>query len=370
VLFSLHQALSGQSAATISNGLVVTLFAILICFHRRSLRPLAFWIVANAITLVIILPVILPAFDGFQHSQRSSGLSVELLGRFAMPASLFPISFLFGNFFEMMAWFGGIHRPNLLPFPRTPTLLACVAAWCLFPVLFNRRRWTLLEGGCIGLMLLLAILVVRPPGITEAMAHVPLLRSMRWPFREILQLLFFLHLLLVLRPMAGSSEFHNRVSLVSLTLFVLPLFYTWPLTLNALEPDRHALFSGQGARFWTAVKAQLRPGDQIATVIDPDLWLHSQYKMPYSLTGTADFPAYFRIHAISGYSQTAPLDQLPVPIKPYFWFGAYSPDQVPAITRGHPELRLIVVEKTDPLTLQLSSPTGGSPINLTPLLTK
>jgi hypothetical protein len=370
VLFSLHQVLSGQSAATISNGLILTLFALVLCIYRRSFRPLAFWIVANAATLLLIFPILRPALDGFLHSQRSGGLSIDLLSRFSLPAPLFPISFLFGNFVEMVAWFGGVHRPNLIPFPRTPTLLACAAAWCLFPALLHRRRWTLLEGGCAGLVLVLAVLVIRPVVITEAMVHVPILLSMRWPFREILQLLFFLHLFLVLRPAAGSPAFQNRVAWISLILFVLPLFYSWPLSLNPLLADRQALFSGQGDRFWSEVKLRLSPGDQIATVIDPDVWLHSLNEMPYSLTGTADFPAYFRVPAISGYSQTPPLDQLSIPIKPYYWFGAYAPDQVAALTQGHPEIRILTVTNTHPLALELSAPAGGPPIDLTPLLSR
>jgi hypothetical protein len=89
--------------------------------------------------------------------------------------------------------------------------------------------------------------------------------------------------------------------------------------------------------------------------------------MPYSLSGTADFPAYFRVPCVSGYSQTPPVDQLLIPLKPYYWFGAYAPTQVPAIVKGHPELRIITVEQFKPLRLSLSSP-SGPPIDLTPYL--
>jgi hypothetical protein len=367
VLFSLHQALSGQSSGAISNGLILTLFAVLLCRYRRSFRPLVSWIAANAITLIVILPILLPALDGFLHSQRGAGLSVETLQRFAMPGALFPVSFLFGNFFEMAAYFAGIHGPSVFVFPRLPTLLACAAAWCVFPALAGRSRWTLLESGCAGLLCLLAILIVRPLWITEEMSRLPVLNSMRWPFREILQFQFFFHLLLVLRPPAGSATFQRRFSFVSLVLFAMPLFFTRPFSLNPLALDREAIFSGRGERFWAEVKTRLRPGDQIATVIDPKLWSLSWDQLPYSLAGTADFPAYFRVPCISGYSQTPPLDQLAIPIKPYYWFGAYSPAQVPAITAGHPELRIITVESVKPLRLSLSSP-GKPPIDLTPYL--
>jgi hypothetical protein len=369
ILFSLHQALSGQSAGTISNGLILSLFAILMCFYRRSALPLASWIIANAVTLVVILPLLLPALAGFSHSHRSAGLTVDLLHRFAMPAPLVPVSFLFGNYFEMAAYFANIHSVSFFLFPRMPTLLACAAAWCVFPLVCQRRRWTLLEAGCAALMALLMLMVIRPILITEFMAHLPILRSMRWPFREILQLLFFYHLLLVLRPWAGTSQFQNRLACFSLGLFVLPLFFTAPLTLNPLTEDRAIVLSGMGDRYWTAFKTYLRPGDSIATVIDPDLWYLSMNKVPYTLLGTADFPAYYQVKCISGYSQTPPIDQIPVPVAPYYWFGAYSPDQVPIILKNHPEVRIITVHSFDPprMTLSPAKP-GGQPIDLFPLL--
>jgi hypothetical protein len=368
-LFSLYEVLDGQSATTISNGLILSLFALLLCAHRRSLRPLGCWIAANVLTLVIISPILLPALGGFMHSPRGAGISVELLHRFAMPALLFPTSFLFGNYFEMAAYFGHIQSSTFLLFPRLPTLLACAAAWCVFPLVCQRRRWTRLEGGCAALIVLLVLMVIRPIAITQVMAHVPILRSMRWPFREILQLLFFFHLLLVIRPWAGSTVFQNRLACFSLALFALPLFFTPALTLNPLTEDRAALLSGRADRFWTAVKTQLGPGDEIATVIPDALWQKALGEIPYAMTGTADFPAYFQVRCISGYSQTAPTDQLALATPPYFWFGAYSPDQVLLITKDRPNLRILTVTHFYPLrmTLSAASPAGAA-IDLTPLI--
>jgi hypothetical protein len=368
-LFLLHESLSGQSAATISNGLILSLFALLMCGHRRNLRPLGCWIAANVATLIVISPILLPALGGFFHSRRGAGLSVELLHLYAMPAALAPISFLFGNFFEMGAYFAHLTAPSFFLFPRLPTLLACAAAWCVFPLVCQRRRWTLLEAGCGAIILLLVLCVIRPVAITQVMAHLPILRSMRWPFREILQLLFFFHLLLVIRPWTGGTVFQNRIACVSLALFTLPLFFTKPLSLNPLTEDRAAILSGRGERFWTTVKAQLRPGDEIATVVDPGPWNKSLGIMCYSLAGTADFPAYFRMRCISGYSQTVPLDQLAMPVHPYYWFGAYDPTQMPLLYKYYPNVRIIWVTSIHPLRMELLSPgRNDRVIDLTPLL--
>jgi hypothetical protein len=104
-LFSLHQSLGGQSAGVISNGLILTLFALLICVQRRSLRPLGCWIVANLLTLALISPILLPALEGFLHSRRSEGMPIELLHSFAMPGGLLPVSLLFGHQYQFVGMF-------------------------------------------------------------------------------------------------------------------------------------------------------------------------------------------------------------------------------------------------------------------------
>ena len=53
-------------------------------------------------------------------------------------------------------------------------------------------------------------------------------------------LTYFYHLLLVLRPWAGSPQFQNRLACCSLALFVLPLFL--------LTPDHAANFRGHALR--------------------------------------------------------------------------------------------------------------------------
>jgi hypothetical protein len=356
VLFGVHQALAGQSAATISNGLFLTLFAILLAFDRRSMQPLVCWVASNLLMLAIISPLLVPALEGFADSRRGAGLSVPALGAFAMPAVMAPISLLFGNFFEMGAYFAHKMDAAFFLFPRMPSLLACAAAWCIFPLVLGRRRWTLLEAGCAGLIGLLLLLVIRPICITVFMAHLPVLRSMRWPFREILQTLFFFHLLLVLRPWGGSITLQNRVACCSLALFALPLFFTQPLTLNPLKADRALIFSGRADRYWNAVRAQLAPGQRIATVINPDMWFRQVGYINYTLTGVGDFPAYFQVPTVSGYSQTAPLNQLKVNLAAYFWFGAYSPAQMPEVRKAYPNVCIITVQNFHPLKMTLTFP--------------
>jgi hypothetical protein len=126
------------------------------------------------------------------------------------------------------------------------------------------------------------------------------------------------------------------------------------------------LFTGLGDRYWSEVKENLRPGDAIATVIDPDMWYSQTNFINYTLTGVGDFPAYFKVRCLSGYSQTAPLGQLAVKAAPFYWFGAYAPIQMAAVKSAHPEVRFIRVWSFHPLRMTLSSPDGPD-IDLLPM---
>jgi hypothetical protein len=363
-LASLHQLAGGHLAGLIENLLVVGLFAVAVALYRRRWQPLLVLIAAQALSILAVLPVLWPCLEGFGASARGAGRTADWLGTNAMPAILFPLSLFFGNFTKLVIHFAGGAMEDL-PFPKLPTLLACAAAWCLVPALLGRGRWRFLESFCLGMTVFLAVMIVRPVFITEAMTHVPILRSMRWPFREILQFQLFLHLLLVLRPPAGSRYQQNLVAAGSLGAFLLPLPFSRPPALNELLIDRALVLGGGGDRYWAGVKSHLQPGDQIATVIGEDDFKRNWRRLSYVLAGTANFPELYRVPCISGYSTTMPKDQLPLGMTPVFWFGAFSRAQEAELWRRDPRLKIIEVEQIDPLKISLVT-AGQPPVPLVP----
>jgi len=197
--------------------------------------------------------------------------------------------------------------------------------------------------------------------------HLPFFKSMRWPFREGILFLFFAHLFLILRFPERPAKWQPAVALFSLMMFVLPLPFIRVPTLNTFFLDRQLLFSGEADRFWAGVKTQLKPTDEIATVIDwPYLEANSR-DIPYTLLGTSDYPAFFQVRCISGYSPTAPTDQLPLKTLPGLWFGAFLPNQVDQILAEKPDLKLLRIVSTHPLKITMSSGSGPE-IDLTPYL--
>jgi hypothetical protein len=268
-------------------------------------------------------------------------------------------------------WLGDKSQDTLI-FPYVSSILACAAAWCLIPALFIPARWRPLEKVCVVLAGILFVFIIRPEWLAVTMYHLPFFKSMRWPFREGMQFLFFVHLFLILRFPERIPRWQPALVLFSLMMFLLPLPFIPVPTLNALSMDRQLLFSGEAQRFWVGVKSRLKPTDEIATVIDwpyCDLpyWLAHKKDIPYTLLGTANFPAFFQVRCISGYSPTAPTDQMPLKTHPGFWFGAFRPDQVGEILAERPDLKLLRFKSTHPLKITMSTGYGPA-IDLSPYL--
>jgi hypothetical protein len=199
------------------------------------------------------------------------------------------------------------------------------------------------------------------------MMHLPLLKSMRWPFREILQLQFFLHLFLVLRPPGGSPVFRRVFTLAGIFVFLFPLPFLPAPTFHPMSLDRELLFSGRSDRYWAAVKSQLGPDDVIVPVADPEMIRRNPFDVPFSLLGAYNFPILFKVGSATGYSVTAPRDQLYVSVVPAVNIGLFSAGQEEAISRERPNVKFITLESVHPLRITLSSRDGPT-VDLTPLI--
>lgn len=359
LLTTVHELLVGYAPLTVSGGLCLTLFAVGVAMWRHSGQPLFCWAAGNLLALLILSPLLLSIMDGFAHSVRIRGLSLSELSLFSIPAGTFPFSFFLGNWSELVAIWQGDKSLETLSFPFVSSILACAAAWCLIPALFVPTPWRPLEKVCVVLAGILLVFVIRPEWLAVILYHLPFFRSMRWPFREGMQFLFFVHLFLILRFPERTPRWQPAVVFFSLMMFLLPLPFVRVPTLNALFLDRELLFSGTAERFWVGVKSQLKPTDEIATVIDWPYWKANSKDIPYTLLGTANFPAFFQVRCISGYSPTAPMDQMPLKTYPGFWFGAFREDQVHQILAEKPDLKLLRIESTHPLKITMS--TGAGP---------
>jgi hypothetical protein len=361
-LFSLHTMLGGHPQLMVSSSIFLSLFALGMAWNRRSVLPLGSWLGGYALAVVIVLPLFVPTLEGFFSSARSHGVDLEDMQQNNIPAQYFPTSLFVG----MALW---IIHPPVHPFTTyTLALGSCAAAWCIVPALASREKWRDLDKVTLGLVVLIMVFICRPRWITEVMMHLPLFRSMRWPFRELIQFQLFFHLFLVLRRPGFRPRQRRLIAAWGTVILVVPLLgYKLPPTFNAMEMDRKLLLTGGFDRYWSQVRPLLKPDDRIAVIIPEELYFEDRFEEPYSLLSTFNYGCLAGVINTGGYSQTPPADALYTRTPAFYPFGAYLPRQKAALMAERPELKFITLESLKPLRISLSSRDGPT-IDLTPYI--
>ena len=361
-VFMLNELLGTHLEPTISNSILLSLFALGLSIARRSPMPLVNWLVGYGAAMVLILPILLPMLDGFTHSLRAGGVAITDMQQNNIPAE----DFLTSVFLGMAIW---IFFPHQHPYViYTLSLGASAAAWCLLPAIVSRAKWRGTTFVTLLLLLFSALMVVRPFFITQVMAQLPVLKSMRWPFREFVQFQFFLHLFLVVRKPGFNTQSRKFSAAFGAVAFIVPLvLYPYAPTFNTMTWDRELLISGRYQDYWAQVRSLLKPGDRVAVIIPLDLYTNDRFEEPYSLLGTYNYAPIDGIVNAWGYSPTVPVDATYTKTYAFYPFGAYHPDQKAALLAERPDLKFITLESLQPLRITLSSRDGPT-IDLTPFV--
>jgi hypothetical protein len=355
LLFSLHQLVGGHLAATTSNSIFLSFFALGMSLSRRSWVPLGNWGAGYAAAAVILLPLLLPMLSGFSTSYRAQGVPLDDMQANNIPFNELPVSILLGT----ALWL--LHPDEHFYTTYTLAFGASAAAWCILPAVMSRAKWRGLEVVTLVVALFGLVLVVRPVVVSEIMLHLPIVRSLRWPFREFVQFQFFLHLLLLVRPPGLSIAARNLSAGFGTCMLILPmLMFPLPPTLNSMTWDRELVLTGGAARYWDHVRPLLKPTDRIAVIIPLKLYTDDRFEEPYSLLGTYNYAILFNVVNAWGYSPTAARDQMYTRTYALYPFGAYVPGQKAALLAERPDLRFITLEGLHPLKITLSSRDGPS----------
>ncbi|MCE0484524.1 MAG: hypothetical protein LV479_09830 [Methylacidiphilales bacterium] len=368
MLASLHSVLAGHLSPTVSGSILFTLFALGVSLERRSIMPIGCWLLGYGLAIIIMLPLLVPMVEGFFTSWRAHGVSLDDMQSYNIPLGQMPIAFFIGT----AVW---LIQPDWdIQTTYTLALGASAAAWCLLPALTGSWKWRGLELVTFGMMIFVGVLIWRPLWITRIMIHLPLFKSMRWPFRELLQFQFFFHLFLLLRPPGFTLRGRRITAFASAATMVVPmLICPLPPSFNAMNIDRELLFTGGMDRYWDQVRPMLQPGDRVAVLIPEKVYNLNRFAIPYSLLGTYNYAIVAHITNTWGYSPTAQGDQLYTRTYAYYPFGAYNPeppyDQKERLMAERPELKFITLESLVPLRITLSSRDGPT-VDLTPYVPK
>jgi hypothetical protein len=195
-------------------------------------------------------------------------------------------------------------------------------------------------------------LIARPDWLQQIMSHLPLVRSLRWPFREIADLLFFIHLLALLN--LGSLRDRKTLSplIVGVALFAI-LFLGAPPTFNPMRIDRSLILSGRTAAYWNQMCKRLGEHPRIIVAAHPQLTFGPQMALaPFSLMGAYNYGAMFGFINVSGYSVTQ-ADTIGQTIRPFHFGGIYWYPHAEALWRNSPGTTLIEYLRNCPSVLRV-----------------
>lgn len=326
---------------------------------QRRVRPMVTWAVGGVLTLACILPLLWPALQGFGESGRSGGLTVARASVSKLESGSLLSSFLFGP--GSFAFLKGI-RIDLSDPVYNLAIAFSLLNIPLVCLLFSRRRWTALEIVAVGGALAAGLCIVRPGWLGEVMLRLPLLRSLRWPFREVGVLLFFTHMLFLLRYRGWPQRLPGLLlGAITTGTFVLVFLCAAP-TFWLFEVDRRLIMSGAADRFWDEVKAAHEPGPlRIVPVVPPRLMMAARLKVPFTLLGGYNHASLFRVVSLGGYSPTPPTTGRWVAdlgVIPYFWGGVFNDAAADVIAARYPAYHRLSLRGLSPTVIVLAEDAG------------
>ena len=331
-------------------GALITAMAVV----QRRWQPVFVLAAAGGLTLIIASPLLVPALVGFGQDRRSAGLAVDWASYQRVPLIPLVASFLLGSVSPFS------QDPNIIDSPDPLYNLSIAFALVNLPLLAAlacRRRWSRVELCLLGGMLCTALSIVRPPWLGGVYTHLPLLRALRWPFREIATLHFFSHtlFLFVFRPVSASIR--RIVALICAgvgTLAYAAVFLCPAPTFWLFGPDRQLLTSGEADRYWDALKSSggLRPEASFIVEADPDLLGSCRPVVPFVVLGGFDHASLFRVRNFCGFTNSPSASMIALARKiraaPYFWGGVYSHGAAMRVVAAFPGMQRIVLTGVAP----------------------
>ena len=333
------------------------LTVLLAAYVRRSFWPVAVWVGAGVLTILLILPLLWPSLVGFSQSARSQGLNVHLASADNVPLAALGASFLLGPFSHGLL--GGIRIDVSNPVYNTAIAFSLVNL-PLVALLAWKRRWNRLELGLAGLAIATSVCIARPAWLAQVFSLLPLLRSLRWPFREIVVLNFFAHALFLVgfQPLAAHAG-RRSVACAGLggAMAFSLIFLCAAPTFWLFEPDRRLIMSGEAVRYWNELKANHAIKDnspRFAIQAQPEVLMPWRPAVPFVLLGGFNYAALFRFSNVSGFSTVPPANALWIErelgVQPWFWGGVFSRRANDRIVAAHPDVQRIVLTGMNPTT--------------------
>lgn len=357
-----NSVLLGHIGPVLYAGVFVTAFALLASRSLQSWRPLLHWMGGIALSLALTAVFWVPALVGFQASGRSLSIPLEFSLQGAYPfLQTFASTFL-GSASQ---WLGLPVSEIFDLAPAYAASLACFAAAWLIPLaLVPKANITtpalMLSRAAMLTVFLAALVITRPVWLGELFLHLPLFSSLRWPFKELFFVVFFLHLWLLLRPWRGGKGWQVALGTLGTCILVASLG-----SADGRAPafsDRSEVrcwyLSGSAHRYWAELLPRL-PADKLIVPVVAPSWTGSPWDAPHPLIATGNYAGLFPgVRSAYGHSPTIDESQLPYPPPANLSSnlalqGIFLTDLPESWLQAHPELVAVELVQREPLHIRL-----------------
>ena len=345
----IHAFLSGVPSSYLFTLIACSFFACVQCFASRDVEVLRRWIFGQILAALLLSPSLYFSISGFLDSVRGQG-SVE------MPADLFRVPFLSVASGWFLAGFGGILGQSFTlintSLGLSHILFGTACSWwliaCLIPLCrrFRSQNW----GTSALLGMAFSLLLITRPGWMDFLVHsIPFLKSSRWPFRETFLLIFFLHLWMAFYIRYISKTWLIRLLIPGTLLLVISFLCFSPEAFVRHQTDRRLLFSGIAENHWARYKMKSPEEVILIPLIDSKMMAEREKDIPLTLVGAGNYPSFFKIKSVTGYSSTPPRSSLPMGNLYFHPVGYVTPEWLPILQKfGVSPKAVSRVEQLDP----------------------
>jgi hypothetical protein len=258
------------------------------------------WFGGAALGVALCSPLLWMASSGFVGTARNAAFSSGEVLQAKVPALTFVLSWLVGSLSALSNPTAPLFFFGLSVGASGAIVAVASAHFVLFSVLRRGISWTRLDSLFAFFALGVVLLVARPAWMQEVVGRLPMLRSMRFPFREVWLFHLWTHLWMAWRGVVLPSRV-ARLSAVSGAFVLAASLLAWkPPTFSHHGATRDWVTSGRAERFWAWMKPQLPPGSRLLPVSTSAQWEHYD-RVPWSLVCAFNFPALFDVPSQSGY---------------------------------------------------------------------
>ncbi|MFQ3671059.1 MAG: hypothetical protein SNJ84_06340 [Verrucomicrobiia bacterium] len=316
-----HMAIGGYPGCTVYAGLLVgALMGVRwVTGNGERVGLVGWWLGAGVTAAGAAWPWLGSVVLALPESVRGGAIPVEAASEKAMPVVV-----LVGSWFlsSLSAPLGTFETFGKVAYAYG--LAASPMAWFVWCALRGRRGWNGWDGVWLGLAGLVALLIARPAWLAGLLSDVPILGSLRWPYKEVFLFLFLVHGWML----RGSRMAQDRMVLVVAVgwiFFLFPLVAFGPPTLNEAAEDRAWLRSGRAEAWGERLREAVADTRGLVPAL-PDWALEdveTYLSVPALPLGSHNYPAYFRVRSASGYSATLPRELFYREPRPFNVYGVF-----------------------------------------------